>query len=114
MQNTISWTDSQSSGTITYTIKRNTVNSLAGATILQSNIPSGTQQYVDVATNASYSSTKTYYYFLEATNGTETVVTASYELITVKDVKIVSNLNYQNTKFANVVFNPTTGSFERI
>ncbi|MCP1143673.1 hypothetical protein [Lysinibacillus endophyticus] len=65
-------------------------------------------------TTASNSTTITYYYFLEATNGTETVVTASYQLTTVQDVKVVSNLNYQNQKFANVVFNPATGSFERI
>ncbi|WP_274309133.1 hypothetical protein [Solibacillus daqui] len=110
VRNTITWTDTQSSvGTVTYTIKRNTSNSLVGATVIQSNIASGTQRWND----DSVTHMTTYYYFIEATNGVETVVTTGFELYAVWD-KYALNKNYQNKHFASLVFNPLTESFDEV
>ncbi|MEK5333630.1 hypothetical protein [Lysinibacillus sp. FSL W8-0992] len=110
VRNTITWTDNQSSvGTVTYTIKRNTSNSLVGAIVLHSSIASGTQRWNDdTATPFT-----TYYYFIEATNGVETAVTAGYELRTTEN-KYALTKNYKNTHFANLVFNPVTESFDEV
>lgn len=55
-----------------------------------------------------------YYYFIEATRGTETVVTPGFPLTSTYDNwKYSANKSYQNQQFASLIFNPATGSFER-
>lgn len=77
---TITWNKSVSDdGTFTYTVKRNHVNSSATATTISGNIASGIQTFTDTSVNP-YS---TYYYFIEVSNGTSTVISTGYQLITV-------------------------------
>ncbi|MEG0260516.1 MAG: hypothetical protein RR595_11300 [Lysinibacillus sp.] len=108
VRNTITWKDTQAAvGTVTYTVKRNTSDSLVGANVLQSNIPSGTQKWDD---DTAVSEVQ-YYYFIEATNGVDTVVTTGYSILSAKNILAK---NYQNMHFASLVFNPLTESFDEV
>ncbi|MGF9976741.1 hypothetical protein [Viridibacillus arvi] len=110
--NTITWTDSISDSTLTYSVKRNTVNSLTNATIIDTNISAGIQTYVDnVFLNNAFS---VYYYFIEATNGTQTVSSNSIEVKTVPDIKYASSQNYRTDSTNDFLYNAVTDSYELV
>lgn len=78
----VMWDDSVSdNGTFTYTVKRNTVNNSTTATTVASNIASGTQTFTD----STVGSNTLYYYFIEVSNGTSTVISRGYLLATAFD-----------------------------
>ncbi len=91
---------------------RNTTNSVVGATTVAQNISAGTQLYVDTTVSGSTQ----YYYFIEASNGIQTVVSQSYSIVSAFDsaTKASLTLQYKNSNFENIVFNPVTNSFENI
>ncbi|WP_332650897.1 hypothetical protein [Lysinibacillus sp. 54212] len=112
VRNTITWTDSLSNGALVYKVMRNTTNSVVGATTVAQNISAGTQLYVDTTVSGSTQ----YYYFIEASNGIQTVVSQSYSIVSAFDsaTKASLTLQYKNSNFENIVFNPVTNSFENI
>ncbi|WP_100401534.1 hypothetical protein [Bacillus sp. FJAT-42315] len=110
VQNKITWTDSASNGTLTYTVKRNTTNSLTGATELATGISAGTGQYVDNAVIEN----QTYYYFVEVSNGTDVVSSQSVSVVTMWDLKYVANANYQSDDYRNFIYNAVTDSYELV
>ncbi len=107
VRNTVTWTDSSSVGSLTYTVKRNTVNSLNDAVPVGSNIPSGQQTYTDMT---AVQGTR-YYYFIEVTDGTDTVASDADDVLTVNDSKIAVNNNYLTQDPNAFVYDPGTDSF---
>lgn len=104
--NNITWTDSASTGTFTYTVKRNTTNSLAGAVPVGTNIPAGRQNYTDSTVTPG----TRYYYFVEVTDGTNTTVSNSAEVTTVLEKGAMTN-QYRSLDADALVYDPTTDSF---
>ncbi|MEK4759875.1 hypothetical protein MHH85_06395 [Viridibacillus sp. FSL E2-0187] len=110
--NTITWTDSISDSTLTYTVKRNTVNSFTNAIIIASNISAGIQTYVDNVFPSR--AIPVYYYFIEATNGTQTVSSNSIEVKTVPDIKNATSQNYRSENTNSFLYNAVTDSYELV
>ncbi len=85
--NEVFWTDSLSSGTLTYTVKRNTINSLLGADVLDNGIAAGTQSYIDYTVEPE----ELYYYFVEVTDGSTVVASNLFEIVTAEENVIDPN-----------------------
>lgn len=105
--NVITWTDSTSIGTFTYTVKRNTTNSLAGAMPVGTNIPAGTRNFTD----SSVTPATRYYYFVEVTDDdTNTAVSDSAEVTTALEKTAMTN-HYRSLDADALVYDPATDSF---
>lgn len=90
----------------------NTVNSLTDATTIASNISAGIQTYVDNVFPSS--AILVYYYFIEATNGTQIVSSNSIEVKTVPDIKNAFSENYRTDNTNSFLYNVVTDSYELV
>lgn len=109
VRNTITWNESPSTGTFTYNIKRGTTNNPSAAVEIDSDIPAAVRFYYD--TNVVPG--QTYYYFIEVTDGTHSVLSTGKSVFTVADshTKAATGQNYRSTDLASLTYNPETDSF---
>ncbi|AXI00982.1 hypothetical protein DV702_15440 [Sporosarcina sp. PTS2304] len=108
--NKITWQDSPSTGSLTYTIKRSLVNNIDEAYIMAQGIASGTGEYLDVLFTGT--PPPVYYYFIEVTDGVDVVVSQSVKVVTVEDMKYTSNNSYQTDNPDALLYNPATDSYD--
>ncbi len=107
--NRIDWNDSSSIGSFTYGIKRGTTSDPSTAVTIATNIPAAVRFYEDT----SAVSGQTYYYFIEVTDGTHSVLSTGKSVVTVADShnKVATGQSYRSSNYASLTYNPETDSF---
>lgn len=101
-KNSITWIDSTSPGTLTYRVKRGTINDAGSATVIANNLGPGVEAFTD----STAVSLTIYYYFVEVTDGTNSAVSSNFA-----SIKTAMINNYRSADADLFAYDPATDSF---